>query len=74
MELGAGLVVAGSFAWLKVEDAGDALRVRYGPLGIFGKRIPYASMKGAEAGRTWLIDGWGIHWVPGRGWTCGRNS
>ena len=22
-----------------------------------------------EVGRSRLIDGWGIHWVPGRGWT-----
>jgi hypothetical protein len=26
-------------------------------------------MKGAEAGRSRLIDGWGIHWLPRRGWT-----
>jgi hypothetical protein len=61
--------LAGSLAWLKVQDGGDALRVRYGPIPVLGTRIPYATIKGAEAGRTAIIDGWGIHWVPWRGWT-----
>ena len=26
-------------------------------------------MTAVEAGRSSLIDGWGIHWIPGRGWT-----
>ncbi len=63
------LFLAGTFAWLKVEDKGDMLRVRYGPLGVLGTKIPYASIKGVEPGRSAVIDGWGIHWVPWRGWT-----
>jgi hypothetical protein len=63
------LLLAATFSRLKVEDAGDALALRYGPLPVFGTRIPYNSMRDVRAGRTALIDGLGIHWVPGRGWT-----
>ena len=58
-----------SFQWLKVEDAGDRLSIRYGWLPLFGKQIRYEEMTAVERGKTSLIDGWGIHWVPGRGWT-----
>ncbi len=63
------LVFAASFASLRVEDAGDHLRVRFGPLPIFGTRIPYSTITEVEAGRTRPIDGWGIHYIPWRGWT-----
>jgi len=58
-----------SFQRMAVEDEGDRLAVRYGPLPLFGKRIPYARIEAVEADRTSLLDGWGIHYVPGRGWT-----
>ena len=63
------VVVASMFAWLKVSDEGDNLAIRYGPLPVFRKRIPYSSIRSVEASRSSIIDGWGIHWVPGRGWT-----
>ena len=36
---------------------------------MFGKRIPYGEITAVEADRTKFLDGWGVHWVPGRGWT-----
>ena len=63
------VVVAFSFGEMTVQDEGSHLAIRYGPLPMFRKRIPYAAITAAEAGRTSLIDGWGIHYVPGRGWT-----
>ena len=45
------------------------LSVQYGPIPLFGKRIPLANIAQVEAGRSTWIDGWGIHYVPGRGWT-----
>jgi hypothetical protein len=63
------LFLALSFHQLTVKDQGEYLALKYGPLPAFGKRIPYASMTAVEPGRTSLIDGLGIHYVPGRGWT-----
>jgi hypothetical protein len=63
------LVLAYSFQTLTVADEGDALAIRYGPLPLFSKRLRYDSIRNVEVGRSSLIDGWGIHWVPGRGWT-----
>jgi hypothetical protein len=45
------------------------LALRFGPVPLLGKRIPYAQIRGVRAARSKLFDGWGIHWVPGRGWT-----
>ena len=58
-----------SFRSLRVVDEGDALAIRYGPLPVFRKRILYNDIKAAERDRSSVVDGWGIHWVPGRGWT-----
>ena len=58
-----------SFATLTVRDVGDRLDVRFGPLPLFGTKVRYADVEGVEVARSRLIDGWGIHWVPGRGWT-----
>ena len=61
-------VLALSFRSLEVFDDGQRLRVRFGPLPLFSTSINYAEITGVEAGQSSLIDGWGIHYVPGRGW------
>ena len=58
-----------SFHYLTVRDEGDALAIRFGPLPLLRKRIPYSRITAVEPGRTSLLDGWGVHWIPGRGWT-----
>lgn len=58
-----------SFTWLRIFDAGESLVAQFGPLPVFGKRIRYADITAAEPDRSSVIDGWGIHWVPFRGWT-----
>ena len=63
------LLVGLMFRQLTIRDAGDALDIRFGPVPIVGKRVPYDSIEGFERARSRVIDGWGIHWVPGRGWT-----
>ncbi len=63
------VILAGSMWTLTVRDEGEALAVRYGPLPIFRRRFHYARITGVERGRTRLIDGFGIHYVPWRGWT-----
>ena len=36
---------------------------------MLSKRIRYADITGVEVGRPSILDGWGIHFMPGRGWT-----
>jgi hypothetical protein len=57
------------FMHLRVTDEGETLAVRYGPLPCFGTRIRYEDITSAKPARSSLIDGWGIHYIPGRGWT-----
>jgi hypothetical protein len=63
------LLAALMFGSLTVRDEGDCLALRYGPLPVFRKRIRYADITDVEPSRTSLIDGWGIHCIPGRGMT-----
>lgn len=64
------LILALSFQTLSVsDDNGEQLDVRYGPLNLFGTKINYRDMTDVQQGQTSLIDGWGIHFIPFRGWT-----
>jgi hypothetical protein len=58
-----------SFRSLRVVDEGDQLAIRFGPIPVFRRRVAYANIVAAEPDRSNVIDGWGIRWVPGRGWT-----
>jgi hypothetical protein len=62
-------LVAYSFRSLRVFDYGNALALQFGPLPIFRKRFAYAEIVAADCDRSSVIDGWGMHWAPGRGWT-----
>jgi hypothetical protein len=57
------------FHTLTVRDEGEHLAIRFGPLPVLRKRIPYSAITSVQPGRSSIIDGWGIHWVPGRGTT-----
>jgi hypothetical protein len=63
------VLVSLMFKRLTVRDEGECLAIRYGPLPVFRKLIPYSKMDSVEQGRSSVIDGWGIHWIPGRGFT-----
>ncbi len=63
------LLAAESFRYLTVQDEVDCLALRYGPLPFFHKRIRYTDVTAVERGHSSILDGWGIHYVPGRGWT-----
>ncbi len=58
-----------AFQTLTVTAKPDELDVRYGPLNLFGTRIAYRDIDHISVGKTSLIDGWGIHFIPFRGWT-----
>lgn len=57
------------FGSLTLGDEGQWLALRFGPLPVFRKRIRYDAITDVEAGRTKVIDGWGIHYILCRGWT-----
>jgi hypothetical protein len=63
------VLVGTMFGYLKVWDAGDGLIARYGPLPVFYTKIAYADITAVEPDRSSVIDGWGVHYMPGRGWT-----
>jgi len=70
--LGVGMLLAAltpCFATLTVRDDGDALRIEFGPWRLFRKRLRYVDVRTAAPGRSAVIDGWGVHWIIGRGWT-----
>lgn len=58
-----------AFERLVIRDEGDTLSVRFGPLPLIGVRIRYADIQSFKRGRSTFVDGWGLHWVPGRGVT-----
>ncbi len=67
----AGLLIAllaPAFHRLTVEDQGDRLAIRFGPLPLFRKTMRYADIERVEVGRTLLLDGWGIHLSIRGGW------
>ena len=62
------LVIAASFHHLKVVDQGDVLSVRFGPIPLFRKTVPYSDIVKVEVGQTLILDGWGIHMSIRGGW------
>jgi hypothetical protein len=68
---GVGLVmvlIGPCFHHLTVEDQGEKLAIRFGPIPLFGRTVKYADIDKAEVGRTTILDGWGIHYSLRGGW------
>ncbi len=68
---GAGLMVGvlgASFQHLTVADEVDRLAVRFGPVPLFRRLVPYSDIVSVDTGRTTLLDGWGIHYSVRGGW------
>lgn len=64
------ILFAGAFVrQLTIRDGGDDLILEFGLTTLFRKRFRYADITSVEPGRTKVIDGWGIHYIIGRGWT-----
>ncbi|QDV83185.1 hypothetical protein [Planctomycetes bacterium TBK1r] len=62
------IILATSFHHLTVEDEGDRLSIRFGPMPLFHRSIKYEEIVSAEVGRTTILDGWGIHMSLRGGW------
>lgn len=68
---GVGLLIAllgPCFHHLTVEEQGDVLAIRFGPVPLFRRTVRYADIGSVEIGRTLLLDGWGIHLSIRGGW------
>lgn len=61
------IVLSFAHRYLAVCDGGDRLAVRFGPLPLFKKTIPYAEITAVEQDRSSFLAGWGIHWTR-KGW------
>ncbi len=57
-----------AFHHLTVEDQGERLAIRFGPIPLFRRTVQYADIVKVEIGRTLILDGWGIHWSIRGGW------
>lgn len=62
------LVLGFSVRSLTIEDVGDGLSVRFGPLPLFKKKILYRDIASAKVTHTTLLDGFGIHYSLRGGW------
>ena len=62
------LVLATSIHHLTVEDRGDGLAIRFGPVPLLRRTVRHADIGSVEVGRTLLLDGWGIHMSIRGGW------
>ncbi len=62
------VVVGLAFHHLTVEDEGDRLAIRFGPLPFMETSVLYTDIQQVEVGRTTFLDGWGIHRRPRHGW------
>jgi hypothetical protein len=61
-------LIAPAFHHLTVEDQGDRLAIRFGPVPLFRRTVQYAEIEKVEVGRTLILDGWGIHLSIRGGW------
>jgi hypothetical protein len=57
-----------AFQQLTVEDRGDHLAIRFGPLPLFRRTVRYEDIDQVEVGRTTILESWGIHMSPRGGW------
>jgi hypothetical protein len=61
-------LLALSFHHLTVEDEGDRLAVRFGPLPLFRTSVRYEDIESVAVGRTRIHDCCGIPWTLRGGW------
>ena len=57
-----------SFRQLTCRDEGDYLRISFGPIPLFRRKLIYSRMEKVGQSRSRLLDGWGIHRCTRGGW------
>ncbi len=71
VSLGVSLLIAFlalCFGSLTSRDEGGHLSIRFGPIPLFRTKIEYSKMTSVAPARSFIMDGWGMHWSPGIGW------
>ena len=61
-------LLALSFRQLTCRDEGDHLRIRFGPIPLFRRKLVYSRLEKVKQSRSRLLDGWGIHLCTRGGW------
>ncbi len=61
-------ILATAIHHLTVQDQGEVLAIRFGPVPLFRRSVRYADIKSVDVGRTLILDGWGIHMSIRGGW------
>ena len=61
-------LLALSFRQLTCRDEGAHLRISFGPLPIFRRKLLYSRLEKVKQNRSRLLDGWGIHLCTRGGW------
>lgn len=63
------ILLCEGFSRLTIRDDGDRLGVYYGPPPVWRTQVLYRDIESVEPDRSTFLDGWGVHWIPGRGTT-----
>ena len=45
-----------------------SLRVHFGPIPLLEKKVLLEEIVSVRPEKSSLLDGWGVHWTPGKGW------
>ena len=61
------VVLCEGFSRLTIRDDGDQLSVSFGPPPVWQTHVSYRDIESIEPDRSTFLDGWGVHWLPGRG-------
>ncbi len=61
------IALTAGFSRLTIRDDGDQLGVYFGPPFVWRTRIAYRDIESVQPDRSTFWDGWGVHWMPGKG-------
>lgn len=56
------------FHYLRVTCEADHVRIGFGPLPFFQRKVYYKDIQSAKVSRTTILDGWGIHYSLSKAW------
>ena len=45
-----------------------SLRIHFGPIPLLEKKVLLEEIVSVRPEKSSLLDGWGVHWTPGKGW------
>lgn len=73
MAISAGALIAGlcglAFSKMTIKVTDNELMARSGPFPLIATMVRMEDIMEVRPARTSILDGWGLHYFPGRGWT-----